>query len=57
MQAADAADDRAEHDWRDHHLHELDEAVPKRLERCAKIRPDMTNRDAKNDAEKHLDVE
>ncbi len=49
-QRGDAADDGAEDDRRDHHLHELDEAVAQRLERRAEIGPVVSNGDAEGQA-------
>jgi hypothetical protein len=57
LHARNAGDDGQEDDWRDDHLHQLDESLAQRLELLARIGPEMPDQDAQRDRDQHLDVE
>ena len=52
-----AGDDGAEDDRRDHHPHELDEAIAERLHRRARLRIEVPQRDAGRRRDEHLSVQ
>ena len=54
---ADARDDRAEHDRRDHHLDQFDEAVAERPHRRAAVGRDGAKHHAGRNADQDLDVQ
>jgi hypothetical protein len=57
VQRGDAADDRAEDDRSDHHLHQLHESVAQWLERGAGVGPPVAQRNAEHQPDQDLDIE
>jgi hypothetical protein len=45
------------HDWRDHHLHELDEAVAERLKGGTEFGPVVPHGDAQRQTDQDLDIQ
>ncbi len=57
VEAGDSEHDRAEDDGRDHHLHELHEAIAERLQRGAELRPVVAHCDAECEPDQYLEVQ